>query len=136
MWAEELEIVRKTLRKHDELINELLGKVNRLLASREGDLSHIKDRKLRLLRAIYDERENACISELVNKVGVSRKTLMKDLVELCNMGLVSYAIFGKHNNPGKGGNIPRLTVRGRLAAQGVHKPHMGEWGIVATDTPL
>lgn len=57
----------------------------------------------------------------MNKVGVSRKTLMKDLVALCNRGLVSYAIFRKHNNPRRNGNIPRLTVRGQLAAQRVHE---------------
>jgi DNA-binding transcriptional ArsR family regulator len=116
MWTEELEIIQKTVRAHDRLINELLGKVNRLLALRGDSLSRIKDRKLRLLRAIYDRRERACLTELANAVGVSRKTLMKDLVELGNAGLVSYAIFGKRNNPGRSGNIPRLTARGGLIA--------------------
>ena len=121
MWAEELEIIQKTVRKHDQVINELLGKVNRLLALREDTLSQIKNRKLRLLRAIYDEKESACISELAKKVGVDRKTVMKDLISLCNKGLVSYAIYGKRNNPGRNGNKPHLTNGGRLTAQEAYK---------------
>jgi len=127
MWTEELEIIQKTVRAHDRLINELLGKVNRLLALRGDSLSRIKDRKLRLLRAIYDRRERACLTELANAVGVSRKTLMKDLVELGNAGLVSYAIFGKRNNPGRSGNIPHLTARGGLIAQRVHGSQIYEY---------
>lgn len=121
MLTEELEIVQKTVRKHDQVLNELLEKVNRLLTIRGDNLSHMKDRKLRLIRAIYEGKENACISELANRVGVDRKTVMKDLISLCNRGLVSYAIYGKHGNPGRNGNKPQLTNGGRLIAQRIHE---------------
>jgi len=126
MWTEELEITQKTVRKHDQVINELLEKVNRLLALREDKLSHIKNRKLRLLRAIYDGKENTCISELAKRVGVDRKTVMKDLIHLCNRGLVSYAIYGKRNNPGRNGNKPRLTNGGHLIAQKAYEQQTSE----------
>lgn len=126
MWAEELEIIQKTVRKHDQVLNELLEKVNRLVTIRENNLSHIKDRKLRLLRAIYDGKENACISELAKHVGVDRKTVMKDLISLCNKGLVSYAIYGKRSNPGRNGNKPHLTNAGHLIAQRVHESQIYE----------
>jgi len=129
MWAEDLEILQKTVRKHDQLLNEVLWKVNRLLALREEGLTHIKDRKLRLLRAIYDEKENACISELANRVGVDRKTVMKDLTFLCNKGLVSYAIYGKRSNLGRNGNKPRLTNGGRRMAQEAHKQQINDFSI-------
>ena len=130
MWTEELEIIQKTVRKHDQVINDLLEKVNRLLTVREDNLSCIKDRKLRLLRAIYEGKENACISELAKKVGVDRKTVMKDLISLCNKGLVSYAIYGKRGNPGRNGNKPHLTNGGHLIAQRVHASQIYDYAQV------
>ncbi len=115
----ELEEIKHLLAKQAALLEEIAKALSPLLLreSLRRECSLIKNRRLRVLRQLLVHNEDLCIADLAKAVGVSEKTLRCDLELLAKMGLVRYSKSSPRANPGRSGNRPRLTARGRYVAK-------------------
>lgn len=118
---ERLREIQQVLVQQRGILTEILERVRRLENYvNEGRAPHrfdIRDRKLRLLRVLLEFNEDICLSRLAENVGASIKTIQRDLIYLAKLGLASYTPSkSRRCNPGRRGNKPRLTRRGRRVA--------------------
>ncbi len=99
------------------ILDELEGIRFKLSNEPHSETPMIRNRRLRLLRIILENRETANITEITKRIGRDQKTVRSDLSLLATEGLTLYMKGDKHSNPGRRGNRPRLTRRGRKIAE-------------------
>jgi len=109
------------LLRQEAMLSRILDELERIrfkLSDKTGsEVDAIRDRRLRLLRTIYEQKEKANISEIVRLLRVNEKTLRSDLELLAGMGLVVYMKGRRESNIGRRGNRPTLTRKGRRVAE-------------------
>lgn len=111
--------IHQTLVEHERMLAEALQKIRCLENESglgKGFSSSLRNRKLRLIQLISKSRMRATVTWLARTLSLDRKTVRKDLSFLAKIGLVAYQTAPSHySNPGRKGNRPQLTKRGRLA---------------------
>lgn len=111
--------VHQTLAEHERMLAEALQKIRYLENESglgKGFSSSLRNRKLRLIQLISRSRMRATVTGLARTLSLDRKTVRKDLSFLAKAGLVAYQTApSRYSNPGRRGNRPQLTKRGRLA---------------------
>ena len=111
--------LHQAIAEHDRMLAEVLQKIRHLESESglaKGYSPSLRNRKLRLIQLISRSRMRASVTGLARTLSLDRKTVMKDLSFLANVGLVAFqAAPSRYSNPGRRGNRPQLTKRGRLA---------------------
>ena len=112
--------LHQAIAEHDRILAEALQKIRRLESESglaKGYSPSLRNRKLRLIQLISRSRMRVTVTGLARTLSLDRKTVMKDLYFLAKIGFVAFqAAPSPHSNPGRRGNRPQLTKRGRLAA--------------------
>lgn len=109
------------LLRQEAMLSRILDELERVqlkLSNRSNsEAKTIRNRRLRILRVILENNENANISKITKLVEADGKTVRTDLNTLATEGLVLYMTGSKNSNPGRRGNRPKLTKRGCKTAE-------------------
>jgi DNA-binding MarR family transcriptional regulator len=118
---EQTQAVYLRLLRQEAMLSRILDELERVqhkLSNRaDSDIKTIRNRRLRILRVILENNENANITEIARLVEADGKTVRADLDILSAEGLLLYMTGKKKSNPGRRGNRPKLTGRGWKTAE-------------------
>jgi DNA-binding MarR family transcriptional regulator len=109
------------LLRQEAMLSRILDELERvqlkLSNQSNSEARTIRNRRLRILRVILENNENANISKITKLVEADGKTVRTDLNTLATEGLILYMTGNKNSNPGRRGNRPKLTKRGWKTAE-------------------
>ena len=109
------------LLRQEAMLSRILDELERvqlkLSNQPNSEARTIRNRRLRILRVILENNENANISKITKLVEADGKTVRTDLNTLATEGLILYMTGNKNSNPGRRGNRPKLTKRGWKTAE-------------------
>ena len=115
--SEQSKAIYLRLLRQEAMLSRILDDLERIqlkLSSKsDSKAPMIHDRKLRILRLILENNGNANISQIARLTGADEKTVRSDLNQLSLQGLILYMTGKKHCNPGRRGNCPQLTIKGK-----------------------
>jgi DNA-binding transcriptional ArsR family regulator len=111
MTSRGLNRLLEALEQNNDLLRQLIRRIESLAPHEKPGL--VGSRRLRLLKAIHELGEEACVTTLRRVVVADQKTIRKDLNLLAEEGLVRFCVFNRNHNPGRRGNKPKLTQKGK-----------------------
>lgn len=118
---EQTQAVYLRLLRQEAMLSRILDELERvqhkLSNPDDSETKTIRNRRLRILRVILENNENANITEIAKLVEADGKTVRADLDILSAEGLILYMTGNKKSNPGRRGNRPKLTRRGWKTAE-------------------
>jgi DNA-binding MarR family transcriptional regulator len=119
--TEQDQAVYLRLLRQEAMLSRILDELERvqlkLSNQSNSETKTIRNRRLRILRVILENNENANISKIAKLVEADGKTIRTDLNTLAAEGLILYMTGNKKSNPGRRGNHPKLTKRGWKTAE-------------------
>jgi len=119
--SEQSKAIYLRLLRQEAMLSRILDDLeriqHRLSSKSDSKAPIIHDRKLRILRLILENNGEANISQIARLSRADEKTVRSDLNQLSHQGLILYMTGKKHCNPGRRGNCPRLTERGKKTAE-------------------
>jgi len=122
---EETRAIYQRLLRQETMLYRILDELERVqtqLSSRAHTKTEkIRNRGLRILRTILEHEENANITQITRSVEADVKTVRKELERLAQKGFILYMTGNRRSNPGRRGNHPKLTNRGRKIAEEAFK---------------